>query len=44
MGNPMGRLRVERDDVSIEDHFGSLKVDFANKMIGGGALSGGSLQ
>ena len=35
---------ITENGVSIEDHFGSLKVDFANQYIGGGVLWGSNLQ
>jgi hypothetical protein len=32
------------DNQSIEDYYGDLKIDFANKYIGGGALMSGCVQ
>lgn len=41
---PMTKLTVEEDQTSIEKFYGALKADFANKYIGGGALSFGCVQ
>lgn len=41
---PMMPVSFESDSASIEDFTGSLKVDFANKFIGGGALGNGCVQ
>lgn len=41
---PMMPVIFESDSASIEDFTGSLKVDFANKFIGGGALGNGCVQ
>ena len=35
---------VGHDKESIEEHFGEVKTDFANKFIGGGALGLGCVQ
>lgn len=40
----MGEYLIAPDTASIEDYWGGLKVDFANKYIGGGALIGGNVQ
>lgn len=40
----MSRLSIEGDEASIEDYYGCLKADFANKFLGGGALLSGCVQ
>jgi poly(ADP-ribose) glycohydrolase len=35
---------MQSDKASIEDFIGEVKVDFANKFIGGGALHSGCVQ
>ena len=40
----MSKLTMSNDEDDIESHYGSLKVDFANKYIGGGSLIHGSVQ
>lgn len=40
----MGLFSLREDEESIEEHFGDIKVDFANKSIGGGALGMGCVQ
>ena len=40
----MSKATVAHDKDSIEDFFGSSKVDFANKFIGGGSLHTGCVQ
>lgn len=40
----MCELFVEDDKKDIEDFYGEIKVDFANKYIGGGSLTFGSVQ
>ena len=40
----MRNAMVAHDKESIEDFFGSSKVDFANKFIGGGSLQTGCVQ
>ena len=40
----MSQLSIEADNASIEDYYGYLKADFANKFIGGGALMSGCVQ
>lgn len=40
----MGPYKMEQDHVSIEQFYGDLKVDFANKFLGGGALMSGCVQ
>jgi hypothetical protein len=37
----MGRLLFQEEDSSIEDYYGCLKADFANRYLGGGALMAG---
>lgn len=40
----MGIIQIEKNGVSIEQFFGTIKIDFANQYIGGGALWAGNLQ
>jgi hypothetical protein len=40
----MCKVTFEKDDTSIEDFYGDLKADFANKFLGGGALMSGCVQ
>ncbi len=40
----MTNINIEHDNASIQDYIGYLKVDFANKFIGGGALTEGNVQ
>lgn len=35
---------IAQDKESIEEYFGDVKVDFANKYIGGGSFGGGCVQ
>lgn len=35
---------ITKDEASIEEYFGEIKADFANKFIGGGALGQGCVQ
>lgn len=35
---------MEDNNVSIEEFYGDLKADFANKFLGGGALMSGCVQ
>lgn len=37
-------LKMAPDNASIEDYYGCLKADFANKYLGGGALTYGCVQ
>jgi len=37
-------MDITTDETSIESYYGQIKVDFANKFIGGGALSSGCVQ
>ncbi len=37
-------MTIQSDNASIEDFNGSLKVDFANRFIGGGCLRNGCVQ
>lgn len=41
---PMAHLKMESDNASIEDYYGELKADFANKYLGGGSLMSGCVQ
>jgi len=40
----MLKYHMQSDKASIEDFIGEVKVDFANKFIGGGALHSGCVQ
>ena len=40
----MCKLTIDKNDASIEDYYGHLKADFANKFLGGGALLSGCVQ
>ncbi len=40
----MSKIFIESDNASIEDYNGALKVDFANRYLGGGALGYGLVQ
>ena len=40
----MRKATVCHDKDSIENYFGDVKVDFANKYIGGGSLTAGCVQ
>lgn len=40
----MCNLTIDKNDASIEDYYGQLKADFANKFLGGGALLSGCVQ
>ncbi len=40
----MADIKLEGDQASIEDYCGHLKADFANKYLGGGALTYGCVQ
>ncbi len=40
----MSHIIWAEDSSSIEDFYGDLKIDFANKYIGGGALMSGCVQ
>lgn len=40
----MVNIKIEHDKANIQDFIGYLKVDFANKFIGGGALTDGNVQ
>ena len=40
----MNKITVEHDKKSIEEYYGHLKADFANKYIGGGSLTQGCVQ
>lgn len=40
----MINLKIEANEADIEHNYGCLKVDFANKYIGGGALIHGAVQ
>ena len=40
----MSEVIIESDTKSIEDYYGCIKADFANKYLGGGALMGGCVQ
>ena len=35
---------IAENNVSIEDYYGDVKIDFANKFIGGGAFHSGCVQ
>lgn len=41
---PMEELIMKGDNSDIEDFYGSLKIDFSNKYIGGGSLIYGCAQ
>lgn len=43
-GKQMGKLVLEENDRSIEEFTGEIKVDFANRFIGGGCLRNGCVQ
>jgi hypothetical protein len=40
----MCEIKMESNTASIEDYYGYLKADFANKFLGGGALMSGCVQ
>jgi len=40
----MKYFEVLLDQCDIESYFGDIKISFANKLIGGGALRNGSVQ
>lgn len=40
----MCKIMICKNDKSIEEFYGILKVDFANRYIGGGALGYGCVQ
>lgn len=40
----MSEIVMKADNDSIENYYGQIKVDFANRFIGGGALSYGCVQ
>jgi hypothetical protein len=40
----MGNIDISFDKDDIENYFGEIKIDFANRFIGGGALSFGLVQ
>lgn len=35
---------IAENDESIEEYYGDVKIDFANKFIGGGAFHSGCVQ
>ena len=37
-------VKITSNDASIEDFYGQVKIDFANKYIGGGSLTDGNVQ